>query len=236
MSNDVEEYLRHYASPYYDPVKAHEYYMENRELKGRRSTTNLSDEGKKAWSYTKNEITAEKKEKITAEQEANSKKVAALRENASAMRERISARLKELNEALTEKAAQRKASIESSNKTKIENLLEEEIPDNLSKEARARRIAERNEKIAKLRSDTKADKAQVTEDTKTERSNNSANASSERQQVSADLKTAIAAAREAYKAAKESINSSYEEIFQQEFEKIAAEMPKVSKSKKSSKK
>ena len=26
--------LRHYASPYYDPQKAHEYYMRTRELKG----------------------------------------------------------------------------------------------------------------------------------------------------------------------------------------------------------
>ena len=38
--------LRHYASPYYDPEKAHEYYMRTRELKGR-STTSLNDEGKK---------------------------------------------------------------------------------------------------------------------------------------------------------------------------------------------
>lgn len=44
--------LRHYASPYYDPEKAHEYYMRTRELKGR-STTSLNDEGKKIWSYTK---------------------------------------------------------------------------------------------------------------------------------------------------------------------------------------
>lgn len=36
--------LRHYASPYYDPQKAHEYYMRTRELKGR-STTSLNDEG-----------------------------------------------------------------------------------------------------------------------------------------------------------------------------------------------
>ena len=45
MMND--EHLQHYASPYYDPVKAHEYYMRTRELKGRRSVQKLSDEGKK---------------------------------------------------------------------------------------------------------------------------------------------------------------------------------------------
>lgn len=40
---DINEPLQHYASPYYDPVKAHEYYMRTRELKGRRSTTKLKD-------------------------------------------------------------------------------------------------------------------------------------------------------------------------------------------------
>lgn len=41
------EFLAHktYANPYYDPVKAHEYYMKNRELKGR-STSGLNEEGK----------------------------------------------------------------------------------------------------------------------------------------------------------------------------------------------
>lgn len=42
-NNDV---IQHYASPYYDPVKAHEYYMEHRELKSRHSTAHLSDEQK----------------------------------------------------------------------------------------------------------------------------------------------------------------------------------------------
>ncbi len=60
----MDNNLQHYASPYYDPQKAHEYYMRTRELKGRRSATKLSDEGKKVWSYTKNEIKAEKKAKV----------------------------------------------------------------------------------------------------------------------------------------------------------------------------
>ena len=34
-----------HASKYYDPVKAHEYYMKNRELKGR-STTELNKRAK----------------------------------------------------------------------------------------------------------------------------------------------------------------------------------------------
>ena len=55
--------LSHYASPYYDPVKAHEYYMAHRELKGRQASK-LNDEGKEIWSETKENITSEKKEKV----------------------------------------------------------------------------------------------------------------------------------------------------------------------------
>lgn len=53
--------LKHYASPYYDPVKAHEYYMKNRELKGRKSTAGLSEEGRIAASYVKQRLNNEQK-------------------------------------------------------------------------------------------------------------------------------------------------------------------------------
>ena len=112
MDND----LQHYASPYYDPQKAHEYYMRTRELKGRRSATKLSDEGKKVWSYTKNEIKAEKKAKVEEEQEKRKQTITALRERASATREQISARLRELNDALTKRASRKKESIDSDKK------------------------------------------------------------------------------------------------------------------------
>ena len=57
MTNEI----LHYASPYYDPVKAHEYYMKHRELKGRNSTAGLNDEGKAAASYGKEQLTTERK-------------------------------------------------------------------------------------------------------------------------------------------------------------------------------
>lgn len=107
--------LQHYASPYYDPVKAHEYYMKNRELKERRSVRKLSDEGKKVWSYTKNEIKNEKKTKVEAEQEIKKQRTEEFRSNAKAMRERISSRLKELNEALSQRASQQKKTIDERN-------------------------------------------------------------------------------------------------------------------------
>lgn len=160
--------LQHYASPYYDPVKAHEYYMQNRELKERRSVRKLSDEGKKVWSYTRNEIKAEKKTKVEAEQEIKKQRTDEFRSNAKAMRERISSRLKDLNEALSQRASSKKKAIderkksdldeitaetekkkqrvEAKKESEIEKLMSVPIPEGLSKAEKSKRIAERNEK------------------------------------------------------------------------------------------
>lgn len=64
--------LKHYASPYYDPVKAHEYYMKTRELKGqttRRSTAGLNDEGKAAAKSVKEQLDTERKSRVDAEKD-----------------------------------------------------------------------------------------------------------------------------------------------------------------------
>ena len=53
-----------YASKYYDPAKAHEYYLKHRKLKGqneRTSTKGLNEEGKNAAKYVKEQIMAVKK-------------------------------------------------------------------------------------------------------------------------------------------------------------------------------
>ena len=177
--------LQHYASPYYDPVKAHEYYMQNRELKERRSVRKLSDEGKKVWSYTRNEIKAEKKTKVEAEQEIKKQRTDEFRSNAKAMRERISSRLKDLNEALSQRASSKKKAIderkksdldeitaetekkkqrvEAKKESEIEKLMSVPIPEGLSKAEKSKRIAERNEKIAKLRSDAKSEKDKLSD-------------------------------------------------------------------------
>ena len=151
-------------------------------------------------------------------------------------------------EDIGEEAEDQKERIDEKKNTEIERLMAIEIPSGLSKEER-----ERNEKIAKLRDDASEDKSKVseqakaekeevrtsasrkkkriTEDTKEERADNSANAKSEREKVSAELKAAVTAAREAYKAAKENLDATYEDLYQQEFDKIASEYKAVKKRK-----
>lgn len=63
---------RQYASPYYDPVKAHEYYEQHKQLKGNRrstSTASLNEKGKKAALYVKSQIDEEHKTELTKHQE-----------------------------------------------------------------------------------------------------------------------------------------------------------------------
>ena len=76
MTNEI----LHYASPYYDPVKAHEYYMKHRELKGRNSTSGLNDEGKSAASYVKEQLTTERKSKVESNKEDTTNQIDKLRE------------------------------------------------------------------------------------------------------------------------------------------------------------
>lgn len=61
-----------YASKYYDPVKAHEYYEQHKKLKGKTaSTASLNETGKKASSYVKSQIDKEKSLEIEAENDKN---------------------------------------------------------------------------------------------------------------------------------------------------------------------
>ncbi len=243
-----------YASKYYDPVKAHEYYMRTRELKGR-STTELNKEGKEVWKIAKSNIQEEKKEILAAEKVRHNQVMEDLRSNASDSRKRISDRLKERIAQITELAADRikreseeqKADLEgerSKTQTSIDRLMAEDY-SNLSKEQRAQKIAERKEKLARLRGDlketsadireeTQEDKSQIRTQSSSEKSQERDAASAEREKLSSDLKQSLESAREAYSAAKEQIRQGFEVTFNTEFDAIKAQYaakPKSTKKK-----
>lgn len=226
MAEPIEDYLAHYASKYYDPVKAHEYYLKTRELKGRRSSSNLNAEGKKVWSYTKNEISTAKKNDVQEEKSNRDNQIKELRVKADKTRESISSKLEELRKSLSDITKWNKELAEDKRDTAIERLQNQKIPEGLSEEERARRIAERNAKIAKLRDDAKEEKATISESSSKTRAQYSSDAKAQRAKVASDLKAAISATREAYKTAKTSLDESYETIYQKEYDKIRAEYGK----------
>jgi hypothetical protein len=75
-------YLAHYASEYYDPVKAHQYYEEHKQLKGRTRKGSLTEEGKKINDYVKANINSERNSKLEAEK-ARYQNVQRLKANAA---------------------------------------------------------------------------------------------------------------------------------------------------------
>ena len=72
-----------YKSKYYDPAKAHEYYMKHRQLKGRKKTTtiaNLNEEGKVAAKEVKERLQAELKAALKKVKRGNTTERNRLRE------------------------------------------------------------------------------------------------------------------------------------------------------------
>lgn len=96
---DDDNELKHYASDYYDPVKAHEYYERTKELKGRKSTAKLNDDGKAAAKYVKEQLTAEKKGKVENEQESMKSQIESYKTQMKAKIEFLRAKLKSMSKS-----------------------------------------------------------------------------------------------------------------------------------------
>lgn len=148
MSRQSTLWLAHYASKYYDPVKAHEYYEKTKQLKGRsRSTGKLSEEGKKIWEVTKSNITNEKNEKSEAQKTEKNNTVSQHRENAQITRENITKELKSLNDLLSNDLTARINSVKNSSLSK----------------------ADKEAKIAQLRAENKDKKSMNSEEARAKR-------------------------------------------------------------------
>ena len=68
MSRSVEDFLAHYASKYYDPVKAKEYYERTKELKGREPKLSAESRARQnqATTYVSKEIASKRKADLDA--------------------------------------------------------------------------------------------------------------------------------------------------------------------------
>jgi hypothetical protein len=131
----VRRFLEHAGTTYYDPVKAHEYYLKTRELKGRRAASGLKTSKKKeGWAYSKSQIDeAKQKEQETAQDDFKAA-VEQLRSNAQTLR-------KQLTDKIQAIAANTQAQIDALPK----------IPKGASPELRAQLAEERQQAIDEIR-------------------------------------------------------------------------------------
>lgn len=118
-----------YASKYYDPVKAHEYYEKHKQLKGqseRKSTAKLSDEAKAIAQQIKETINEKKKEYMDAVNGHLKDKIKAIRERMKGMSKEEKERLKEEISTLKEQykavKEQAKAMFEEEYLKELDNL------------------------------------------------------------------------------------------------------------------
>lgn len=105
----ADRILAHYASQYYDPVKAHEYYMQNRQLKGNQPAEKLSKESRQrqaeAQSYVRNQIGTARKADQTQAADNYKNQTEQLRATADAARQAIVDELKAFVRDLKNKTA-----------------------------------------------------------------------------------------------------------------------------------
>ena len=212
-----DESLKHYASPYYDPVKAHEYYMKNRELKGensRKSTAGLNDEGKAVARYVKNQLDTERKSKIDAHNNQTQAQIDVKKNN---MDSTINAKKKNMIASIESHKTQTKEKIE-----KLREELKGMSMDDWNK------YAERiQSEIAKLRESNDTIRAKL----QAEYSSESANLRTAYKNDSTNL-------RNAHKTEAARLSKEYEEKYKSELDKLKSDAKyiKVPKSSKSSKK
>lgn len=249
-----EEFMHAYASQYYDPVKAHEYYERTKKLKGR-STSGMSDEQKKTWSVVKENVQTEKKQKTEEIQKTQTAEIEGLRSEATTARERISAKIKSWIESITkstttertalQKAAQEaKEKIQADRQRKLDAL--PSIPKTASAAQKERLRASHALKKAAINEDAKKQlasvnesisekRADISEKASGEKSTARESASQEKKVVAEKLKTSISSVREEVKAIKEALAASTEETLDREYDNIMANIAgKAAKSKKSS--
>lgn len=153
--DELEESLKHYASPYYDPVKAHEYYMKNRKLKGRTSTASLNDKGKAAASYVKTNINAERDRKISARRDLKTNRLDTYRSVNQTRQDQLTTQRKKQADSIRKEQKMKVDSQREKSKSAISRLSDRIKQMSKADKNGSAGLAIRNE-IARLRDENKS--------------------------------------------------------------------------------
>lgn len=158
--------LQHYASKYYDPIKAHEYYMRTRKLKGHHDTK-LNEHGKEAEAFIKKSISDERKRKVGDHASKGKAQIDTVRKRNKAKNmaatESIQAKARSLREMISrlpkeQRAAQRQAMLAQIEQLRAQNRQNRErlTEDLHSKMQSTRKEHKDYRERAKDEADTKA--------------------------------------------------------------------------------
>ena len=154
--------LYHYASPYYDPVKAHEYYEQHKKLKGRTAGRTLTDTGKEAKLYVSDQIRTAKK---TVSEQSK-----AAREQAKTDRDNTHAANKAAHVAEMDKVNNEMLSMSKEELRKAGPMYRKKIASlkKANSEAKAKAQKEYSDKIKSIREANKAKQKELSDTLKSE--------------------------------------------------------------------
>lgn len=237
---DVEEFvdtvLKHYSSPWYDPAKAHEYYLRTRELKGP-STSDLKGKKKKqAFTVAKANINEAKKQEL--KQLVGTKKFDAVKVRANAKNRQTEVRnsIKGLLLGLKQDLNGQRQSIANDRDARIKKINAETqakldalppLPKTVSKEVRymrAQEIAkikgEGKAKSGKVLAETKAQELQLKSNTSAETKQAQARSKAQTKKVTSELKSAVSNSQTKYKGLRDQMVAKYKAILQSEHDAI----------------
>ena len=94
MYDNVDDIIQHYASQYYNPQKAHDYYMRTRQLAD--NQPKLDKDQKKIFAVEKKGISDQKMSEVKGNRDVETVRLNALRQNAKETKDRITADLTKL--------------------------------------------------------------------------------------------------------------------------------------------
>lgn len=234
----IESFLGHAQPQFYDPAKAHEYYLKNRELKGRQSGASLKTEKKKeAWEYSKSKINEAKGEESTAASEANKAAIEKLRGDAKQYREAIGQALKSIMEQISFDRKDSISDVNNNLKKQLQKITEDTQAkiDALPPVPKGNKVLaqKRREELAKIRGESAIAKDEARSVASEERAGISDQASSEKEgqreagraakeEIGNQLKADVETARANYETLKEDLKAKYEGQLQTEYDAIKA--------------
>lgn len=226
-----------YASKYYDPDKAHEYYEKTKKLKGRRSNAGLNEEGQAVAEYMRKQVDEEHAKELGLHTEEAKRKIEQLDTDLETTVENISNNLstaleaaRNATEANIETAKAKLQTVIANSSERIQNQVVqlrekmESAPSAAARRGFENQIEQLQEVNSKNR-DALAD--QFAEEYATAQSNYASTA----EQLSSRAEEDTAKAKEATEAGKENVKANYQKIAEELEEKygqiMVDEMDKI---------
>lgn len=227
LENEFE--LKHYASPYYDPVKSHEYYMKNRELKKRKSVAKLNDKGREAANYVKDRLTNERKSRVQSHKDYTNSTIESLKNGKNSAIESNNDEKKKKIESLSEKKKSDISEYSEQTQGKIDQL--RTLLKSMSKDKKEEYKEKINTVIEALRYDNKQKRAEIQEKYKADSTSVKEETKNKNSNLRNDFSSSRSGLNQTHRDTRTKLKEEYDQKYIDELDKIRADkkFQKVSK-------